>query len=53
MRKLKYLLREMGRLIKKHKVYFLAPLFFLLIVVALVCFYIGPSVVIAFIYAGI
>jgi hypothetical protein len=48
-----YILRQMLYMIRKHKIYFLAPLLILFVVLALVSFYIGPSVIISFIYAGI
>ncbi|MDD5561007.1 MAG: DUF5989 family protein [Candidatus Omnitrophica bacterium] len=53
MKKILYLLKEMFFLIKKQKIYFLAPLMILLAVLAILVFYLGPSVIISFIYAGI
>lgn len=53
MLKITYLLKETFYLIKKHKIYFLAPIFMILVILALLVFYIGPSVIISFIYAGI
>ncbi len=53
MKKIFYLFRETFYMIKKYKIFFLAPLFILLILLALVAFYIGPSVVISFFYAGV
>jgi len=53
MRKILYILKETFYLIKVHKVYFLAPLFIVLAVLTILVFYIGPSVIISFIYAGI
>ncbi len=40
-------------MIRRHKVYFLTPLFFLLILLVLLAYYLGPAVVVTFIYAGI
>jgi len=48
-----YIVKEMFYMIKRHKIYFLAPILILLVLLALVIFYIGPSVIITFIYAGI
>ncbi len=52
-RKVKYIFCEMLVLIKQHRYYFFAPLFFLLAIIAFFVYYVGPSVVIAFIYAGV
>lgn len=51
--KIIYILKEMFYMIKKHKIYFLAPILIVLALLALIVFYIGPSVIISFIYAGI
>ena len=51
--KIIYLLKEMIYMVKKHKIYFLAPILIILAFLAIIIFYIGPSVVISFIYAGI
>ena len=48
-----YILKEMSYLVKKHKLYFLAPIFIVLAFLAFLVYYIGPSLVISFIYAGI
>ncbi|MDO8602284.1 MAG: hypothetical protein Q7O04_00345 [Candidatus Omnitrophota bacterium] len=53
MKKFWYILKEMFYMIRTHKLYFLAPLFLLFVILALLVFYIGPSVIISFIYAGI
>jgi hypothetical protein len=53
MKKILYLLKEMFFLIRKQKVYFLAPLLILLAALTILVFYLGPSVIISFIYAGI
>jgi len=52
-RKMRAMYGETFLLIRKHKYYFLAPLFLLLILIALIVYHIGPSVIIAFIYAGV
>ncbi len=53
MRKIKYILKELFFLIKKHKLFFLAPIFIILALLAFLVFYIGPSVIVTFIYAGV
>ncbi len=53
MKKLLYILKEMLYLIRRHKIYFLAPVLVLFVILALVSFYIGPSVIISCIYAGL
>lgn len=53
MKKLWYILKEMLYMIRKYKLYFLAPVFLILLILALLAFYIGPSIVISFIYAGV
>ncbi len=52
-KQLGYLTKEIVYLIKKNKFYFLAPLMLMLAVLIFLVFYIGPNVVIAFIYAGL
>jgi uncharacterized membrane protein len=51
--KLWYLLREMVRLMRRNRRYFLAPVLLILLLAALVAFYVGPGVVVTFIYAGL
>ncbi|MDD5196719.1 MAG: DUF5989 family protein [Candidatus Omnitrophota bacterium] len=53
MKKIIYMFKEMLYLIRKYKLYFLAPLLIMLVLLAFLAFYLGPSVVISFIYAGI
>ena len=53
MLKIVYILKESFYLVRKYKMYFLAPLFVILAILALVAFYIGPSIIISFIYAGV
>lgn len=53
MTKIGYILKESFYMVRKHKIYFLAPLLVMLAVLALIAFYIGPSIIISFIYAGI
>jgi hypothetical protein len=53
MTKIGYILKEAFYMIRKHKIYFLAPMLIILALLALIVFYIGPNAIIAFIYAGI
>ena len=53
MNKVIYILMEMAHLIKKNKFYFIAPLLVALALLAFLVYYIGPSVIISFIYAGV
>ena len=52
-RKFKSLYRETLHLIKREKVYFLAPLILFLLFLAVFIYQVGPAVVLSFIYAGI
>jgi hypothetical protein len=53
MTKIGYILKEMFYMIKRHKIYFLAPILVILAFLAFIVFYIGPSAIISFMYAGI
>lgn len=53
MKKILYILKEMFYMVRRHKLYFLMPVFIMLALLAFLVFYIGPSVIISFIYAGI
>ncbi len=53
MTKVGYILREMLLMIKKHKFYFIAPMLFVLAFIAFLVYYIGPAVIVSFIYAGV
>lgn len=53
MRKVWYILKEMFFMIKKHKLYFLAPILIILAILAFLVYYIGPAAIISFIYAGV
>ena len=48
-----YILKEMFYMVKKYKLYFLAPIFIVLAFLAFLVYYIGPTVIISFIYAGV
>jgi len=53
MSKLVLVLGEMLRMIRKHKMYFIAPLLITLALLAFLVVYLGPAAVVAFLYAGI
>jgi hypothetical protein len=53
MNKIMYMLKEMGYLVKKHKLAFLAPIFIALVLLAVLVYYIGPAAITTFIYAGV
>ncbi len=53
MKKVLYILKETFYMIKRHKLYFIAPIFIVLAILAFLVFYIGPTVIISFIYAGV
>lgn len=51
--KVSYIFKEMFYMIKRQKLYFLIPIFVILALLAFLVWYIGPAVIISFIYAGI
>lgn len=53
LKQLRYITNEMLYLVKKNRFYFIAPLLLLLAILVLVVFYVGPTVVITFMYAGL
>ena len=53
MKKIGYILKEMLHMIRKNKLYFICPILIMLALLAFLVYYIGPPVIIAFIYAGI
>lgn len=53
MRKTLFILKECRELVRRHKLYFLMPLLFALAVLSFLVFQIGPSLIVAFIYAGL
>lgn len=52
MRKVWYILKEMFHLIRQHKMYFIAPILITLALLVVFAFYVGPTAVLTFIYAG-
>jgi hypothetical protein len=53
MRKLVMILREAFRLIKRNKVWFLAPILIGLALLAFLVYTLGPVAMVTFLYAGI
>jgi hypothetical protein len=53
MKKVWYIIKQMLVLIKKHKFYFIAPMLLVLALIAILVYYIGPAVIVSFIYAGV
>lgn len=48
-----YIIKEMLFMIRQHKLYFLAPVLFILAVLAILVYTMGPTAIVAFLYAGI
>jgi len=53
MSKVSYISKEMLYMIKKYKLYILAPILLVLVFLAFLVYHIGPAVIISFIYAGV
>jgi hypothetical protein len=53
MKKIKYIIKEMMLMVKKHKLRLIAPILIILAVLAFLVYYIGPAVIVSFIYAGV
>ncbi|MHB9154872.1 MAG: hypothetical protein ACYC5N_04160 [Endomicrobiales bacterium] len=51
--KSRYIFKELFFMIRTHKLYFLAPLFIMLALLAFLVYYIGPTIIVSFIYAGV
>jgi len=47
------MLKEMMRLIKARKLYFLAPTLIILVILTVIVFHLGPATILTFIYAGL
>ena len=52
-KKAAYIIKEMWFMIKRHKFYFLAPILIILATLAILVYYIGPTAIVSFLYAGI
>jgi hypothetical protein len=53
MRKVKYILKQMFILIQRRNIKILIPVFIILAFLAILVYYVGPAVIVSFIYAGI
>ncbi len=53
MKKIAYIFRQMYLLIQKKNLRLLAPLLLILAFLAILVYYIGPAVIVSFIYAGV
>lgn len=51
--KIKLVSSEMWYLIRREKLYYLAPLLFLFVLLAALVYYVGEVVIVTFIYAGL
>ena len=51
--KFSVIFKESGYLIRKHKFYLLAPLLLIFSLLAFFVYYVGPAIIVSFIYAGI
>lgn len=52
MKKLALIVKEIFYMIRRHKIYFLAPIFIILAILAFFVWYVGPYVIVSLIYAG-
>lgn len=52
-RKVRHILCESAYLVRRHKLYFLAPILFVLALLAFFVYQIGPAIIVSFIYAGV
>jgi len=52
-KKIFYILKEMFYMIRQHKLYFLSPILIILALLGFLAYYLGPKVMMAFIYAGV
>ena len=53
MNKIKFIMTEMFRMIRKHNLTIIAPILIVLGLLAFLVYYIGPAVILSFIYAGV
>jgi hypothetical protein len=47
------MMKEMLLMVREHKLYFLSPLLLTLVALSVLVYYVGPTVIITFIYAGV
>jgi len=53
MNKLGFIIKELLIMVRENKTYILAPIFIVLALLSLLVFYVGPTAVVTFIYAGV
>jgi hypothetical protein len=53
MRRVLYVLKEMAHLVWRHKLYVIAPILLVLVLLVLLAFYLGPTAFMTFVYAGL
>lgn len=53
MKKVIYILKELWSMTKANKLYVLMPIFVMLALISFLVYYIGPTVIVSFIYAGV
>jgi len=53
MKKIFFIFKEMKFMIRKHKFYIITPILIILAILAFLIYYIGPAVIVSFIYAGV
>lgn len=53
MRKMTHVARGMTDLVVENRAYFLAPILIALVFLSALCYYVGPKIIITFIYAEV
>lgn len=53
MKKVTFIIRELIYLMIENKTYVLAPIFIAIALLSLLAFYVGPTAIVTFIYAGV
>lgn len=52
MNKVLYLFKQMVQTIRRNKMYFFAPILLMMVALSILVYYIGPTVIVSFVYAG-
>jgi hypothetical protein len=53
MQRVWYILKNLFRLIGTRRLFFLAPIFIALALIAFLVYYVGPAIIVSFLYAGV
>ena len=53
MKKILFIIKEIFVLIKENKTYVLAPILITLAILSFLVYYVGPTAIVTFIYAGV